>query len=72
MRHKENIVPIEVKAGKNQSKSLRTVIGDDRYKKVSYGIKFVDKNIGFENNIYTFPLWTMFLLKKFLKEGKLF
>lgn len=68
IRHKENIVPIEVKAGKNQSKSLRTVIGDEKYDKIKYGIKFADKNIGFENNIYTFPQWTMFLLKKFLKE----
>ena len=70
IRHKDNIIPIEIKAGKNQSKSLRTIIDNNRYEKVNYGIKFADKNVGFEKNIYTLPNWTMFLLKKFLDVTK--
>ena len=29
-----------------------------------YGIKFGDKNIGFNNKLYTLPYFTMFLLKE--------
>lgn len=33
-------------------------------KDVKYGIKFGDKNIGFNNKLYTLPYFTMFLLKE--------
>ena len=68
VRNKDEIIPIEVKAGSNQSKSLRTIINEGKAEKVTWGIKFSDNNIGVENNIYTFPLFTLFLLKRFLRQ----
>ena len=37
-------------------------------KDVKYGIKFGDKNIGFNNKFYTLPYFPMFLLKEFIKR----
>ena len=39
----------------------------DKYKDVKYGIKFGDKNIGYNNKFYTFPYFTMFLIKRFIR-----
>ena len=39
-------------------------------KDVNFSIKLAEKNIGFENNIYTFPYFLTFLLKRFLSEKK--
>ena len=33
-----------------------------------YGIKFGDRNIGFNNKFYTLPYFSMFLLKEFIKR----
>lgn len=62
-----NLVPIEVKAGNANAKSLRTMIKSDSYEDIQWGIKFNHGNIGYENNIYTFPYYYCFLLKKFLR-----
>ena len=40
----------------------------DKYQDVKYGIKFGDKNIGFNNKFYTLPYFPMFLLKEFIKR----
>ncbi len=66
LRHKDNIVPIEVKSTNNKSKSLNLAISSDKYKEVSYGIKFAKKNIGFDGKIYTFPYFLAFMLKDYL------
>ena len=67
VRHKGELVPIEVKAGNNNSKSLSTLIHSDKYKEIHFGIKIVKGNIGFSSNIYTFPHFCAFLLKEFLQ-----
>lgn len=67
-RTQDNIVPIEVKSLNNQSKSLKSVINSNNYDDIKFGIKFIKGNIGFSNNIYTFPHFCAFLLKRFLKE----
>ena len=43
-------------------------ISNKNYSDIHYGIKLGDSNIGFENNIYTFPYFCAFLLKRYLKK----
>ena len=66
IRVKNEIVPIEVKRTRGRSTSLNNII--EKNPNVSYGVKLVDGNIGYSNNIFTFPYFLTFLLKKFFKE----
>jgi len=63
-------VPVEVKAENNRAKSLRTLIGSDSYKDVRWGVKLVNGNVGYNNNILTLPQWTAFLLPRIVREFK--
>lgn len=67
VRYKDYLVPIEVKAGNNNSKSLSTLIKSEHYSEIRFGIKLVKGNIGFESNIFTFPHFCAFLIKDFLE-----
>ncbi|MFI3163816.1 MAG: AAA family ATPase [Bacillota bacterium] len=71
VRDKESLIPVEVKASNGTAKSLKTLINSDKYADIEYGIKFIKGNIGFENNIYTFPYFCLFLLKRYLMEKKI-
>ncbi len=64
------LVPIEVKANNNASKSLTKAIKGIDYPDVEYGIKFCNKNIGFNKYVYTFPYFLAIFTKRFLKENK--
>ncbi len=66
-RTKDSLVPVEVKAGSNRSKSLQTLITGKNYSDINFGIKLCRGNIGYQNDIYTFPYFCAFLLKRFLK-----
>lgn len=68
VRTAENLIPVEVKATNGRSKSLRTLINSDRYPDIKYGIKFTGGNIGYSDDIYTFPYFCAFLLKKYLNK----
>ncbi|MCR4559517.1 MAG: ATP-binding protein [Bacteroidales bacterium] len=68
VRTKKSLVPVEVKAENGRSRSLSELIKNQRYQDITHGIKLCRRNIGFENNIYTFPYFCTFLLKSFLKE----
>ncbi len=68
IRTANELIPIEVKAKNSKAKSLAQLIKSDKYSDVSYGIKLCAGNIGFENNIYTFPYYCTFLLKRYLRE----
>ena len=68
VRTKDVLIPVEVKANKNSSKALNQLISNKNYSDIHYGIKLGDSNIGFENNIYTFPYFCAFLLKRYLKK----
>lgn len=70
VRYKNYLVPIEVKASNNNSKSLSTLIKSDKYKEISFGIKIINGNIGFNENICTFPHFCAFLIKDFLASFK--
>lgn len=68
------LIPVEVKAQRGTAKSLRTLITSDKYEDIHYGIKFTAGNIGFSDDIYTFPYFCAFLLKRYLageQNGKL-
>ena len=67
VRSAEHLIPIEVKAKRGTAKSMRTLIGSDKYPDVQYGIKFSHNNVGYSDNIYTFPYFCAFLLKRFIK-----
>ncbi len=68
VRTMRSLVPIEVKAANNRSKSLRTLISSDRYEDVTFGIKLIHGNIGAEDRLYTFPYFCTFLLQRYLKQ----
>ena len=46
---------IEVKAKNGTAKSARTLSASEKYDDIHRGIKLTDGNIGFNDNIYTFP-----------------
>lgn len=68
VRSKRSLLPLEVKATNGTAKSLRTLIQSKRYEDIQYGLKLVSGNIGFRDNIYTFPYFCVFLLKRYLQS----
>ena len=66
VRTKKSLVPVEVKAKAGTAKSLPTLVKSAAYPDITTGIKFTAGNIGFQNNIYTFPYFCAFLLKRYL------
>lgn len=71
VRYKDYLVPIEVKAGNSNSKSLSALINSKEYKEIRFGIKIAKGNIGFDSNICTFPHFCAFLIKDFLSTFRL-
>ncbi|MCM1541627.1 MAG: ATP-binding protein [Blautia sp.] len=68
VRTQRNLLPVEVKAKSGTAKSLRTLINSDKYPDIAYGLKFTAGNVGFGDNVYTFPYFCAFLLKRYLKR----
>ena len=68
VRTQKALVPIEVKAQNGNAKSMKTLISSEHYGDIKFGIKFCHGNVGYQNNIYTFPYFCSFLLKRFLKQ----
>lgn len=66
VRSKNELIPVEVKSNDGRSKSLAALICNERYTDIRHGIKLGNFNIGYENNIYTFPYFCAFMIKKFL------
>ena len=66
IRDTQNLIPLEVKARGGRSKSMRSLISSDKYSDIKWGIKLSLNNIGFENNICTFPYFCGFLLKEWV------
>ena len=67
IRDTENLIPVEVKARGGKSQSLRSLIKNDKYSDIRWGLKLSLNNIGFENSIYTFPYYCSFLIRKWLE-----
>ena len=68
VRTADCLVPVEVKAKNGTAKSLRTLISSDRYPDIKWGIKFAGGNIGYDSNVYTFPYFCAFLLRRWLEQ----
>ena len=62
VRTTSELLPVEVKASNGRSKSLRSLISNDRYPDIKNGIKFIGGNVGYSDNIYTFPYVCVFLI----------
>ena len=71
LRSENCLVPIEVKGENNRAQSLRTLIASDNYKDISWGVKLVHGNVGFENNVLTLPQWCAFLLPRVIKANRM-
>ncbi|MCI8959089.1 MAG: ATP-binding protein [Lachnospiraceae bacterium] len=67
VRTRNCLVPLEVKAKRGTAKSLRTLIQSEAYPDIQWGIKFTGGNIGYSDNVYTFPYFCVFLLKEYLR-----
>ncbi len=67
IRDTENLIPVEVKARGGKSQSLRSLVKNDKYSDIRWGLKLSLNNIGFENSIYTFPYYCSFLIRKWLE-----
>lgn len=68
VRDVDSLIPIEVKANNQATASLNSLISKECYSDIKYGIKFANKNIGYNGKFYTFPYFLAFMLKRFLKE----
>jgi predicted AAA+ superfamily ATPase len=68
LRDADNLVPVEVKAGSAKAKSLKILIESNHYPDITWGIKLVRGNIGFNNGILTLPNWSAFLLKRLMSH----
>ncbi|MCL2124398.1 MAG: ATP-binding protein [Oscillospiraceae bacterium] len=71
VRTAEDLIPVEVKARGGRAKSLRTLINGNKYPDIHYGIKLAGGNIGYSDNVYTFPHFCAFLLKRYLSGSEL-
>lgn len=71
VRTKQSLIPIEVKAKSGTAKSLRTLIRSDHYSDINCGIKLIAGNIGESDDIYTFPYFCAFLMKRYLGQSDL-
>lgn len=67
VRTAQDLIPVEVKATNGRAKSLRTLIESKQYEDIHYGIKLTGGNVGYDDQIYTFPYFCAFLLKRYLK-----
>lgn len=67
IRSADRLIPIEVKAKNGRVKSLKNLIESKKYPEITYGLKFYHGNIGDSGNIYSFPYFCAFLLKRFMK-----
>lgn len=67
VRSQRELIPVEVKANTDRSKSLSALIKNENYSDIHHGIKLSAGNIGYANEIYTFPYFCAFLIKQYLK-----
>ena len=68
VRTASELIPVEVKAKSRKAKSMQALIENDRYPEIHHGIKLTGGNVGFSDNVYTFPYFCTFLMKRYLKS----
>lgn len=69
VRTQKSLVPIEVKAKRGSSKSLRILLDSEKYPDIHRAIKLTAGNIVYSEGIYTFPYFMAYLLKRFIADG---
>lgn len=70
IRDTSSLVPVEVKATDNATRSLvKLTSGDGKYPDIKYGIKLCNRNIGFNGHFYTFPYFLTFLMRRFMRRN---
>ena len=67
IRSANELIPVEVKANSNRSKSMQVLIKSEHYPDIMHGIKFTGGNAGHSNTVFTFPYYCLFLLKRFME-----
>lgn len=67
VRDARSLVPVEVKASDNATRSL-VKLCSGAYPDIQFGIKLCHKNIGFNGSFYTIPYFLTFMLRRFLSE----
>ncbi len=69
VRDYESLIPVEVKSNDGATASLNRLTGakNERHGDIHYGIKFCNRNIGFNGYFYTFPYFLVFLLQRWLR-----
>ena len=67
IRSQKELIPVEVKSNNNRSKSLSALIKNPKYADIHHGIKLSAGNTGISDNIYTFPYFCSFLMKRYIK-----
>ena len=68
VRSKNELIPVEVKSNNDRAKTLSNLIKNENYSDIKHGIKLGDFNVGYANQIYTFPYYCAFMIKAFLKQ----
>lgn len=67
VRSADSLVPVEVKANDNATRSLQNLT-DGRIPDIKFGLKLCHKNIGFNGRFYTLPYFLVFALREFLRR----
>lgn len=67
VRDQNNLIPVEVKSRSGKSQSMKTLIQNDKYEDITWGIKLSMNNIGYHDQLYTFPYFCTFLLRDWLR-----
>ncbi len=68
VRTASSLLPVEVKATNGTSKALRNMINNRSYSDIRCGIKLASVNLSYSDDIYTFPYFCTFLLKRYLAD----
>ena len=66
IRDINSLIPVEAKARSGKTQSMKSLITNEKYSDVHWGIKLSSNNIGYDNSIYTFPYFCTFLLRDWL------
>ncbi len=68
VRNKDYLIPVEVKARSGRSQSMRSLIRNDKYGDIRWGIMLSLNNIGYDNQLLTLPYFCAFLLREFVNS----
>lgn len=68
IRDANSLIPLEVKAGNGSAKSLISMIDNQKYPDIRYGIKLGNINISQNEKLITFPYFLTFMLKRWIME----